>query len=117
MKPFNLEEAIAGKTLITRGGRKVLKFHYFGEEFDECIVAVIEGCKGLNVFYKNGRYFKDEEDINDLCMAEPEIWVNLFYNPTQDAVWLGINRYQTEEEAKEHLTDHKWYQTSIKIKP
>lgn len=118
MKPFNLEEAIAGKPLITRNGRKVLKFHYFDlEGMDECIIALIEGFKSIYVFHKNGRYFKDEEDINDLCMDEPEQWVNVFYNPTQDIVWLGVNRYKTKEEAEEHLTDHKWYQTSIKLKP
>jgi hypothetical protein len=49
-------------------------------------------------------------------MAETGSWINLFYNKTENLVWLGVNRYQTEEEAQENLTDHKWYQTSIKLK-
>jgi hypothetical protein len=116
MKPFNLKEAIDGKPLITRGGKKVLKFHYFDiEEIDESIVAVIEGCKGLNVFHKNGRYFKHEEDINDLFMAGPGKWVNIYYNEHLNHVTTGAI-YQTEEEAKKYNEDVPNFQCTIKLK-
>jgi inorganic pyrophosphatase len=116
MKPFNLEEAISGKPLITRNGRKVLKFHYFDlEGMDECIVAVIEGFKSIYVFHKNGRYFKDEEDINDLCMAEPETWINVYYSKTQDKIYNSV-KYNSEEEAKENIvTTMSSYLTTVQI--
>jgi len=49
-------------------------------------------------------------------MSGPECWINVFYDKDRDMPWLGVNRYKTKEEAEEHITDHKWYQTSIKLK-
>jgi len=117
MKPFDLEKALAGDPVITRDGVPVTEIYHFKTRNDEFnVIGVYRGI--FRIFKEDGR-FGINSDITspmDLFMAEPEIWVNLFYNPTQDAIWLGVNRYKTEKEAQEHLTDHKWYQTSIKIK-
>jgi len=116
MKPFDLQKALAGEPVVTRGGDKVTEIHNFSTRHGEMTVfAIIEG--GFLTFNKNGKHYSGISDSDfDLFMAEPETWINLFYNPTQDIVWLGVNRYKTKEEAEEHLTDHKWYQTSIKLK-
>jgi hypothetical protein len=116
MKPFDLQKALAGEPVVTRDGDKVTEIHNFSTRHGEFTVfAIIEG--GFLTFNKNGKHHAEFiDDDFDLFMAEPEQWINLFYNPTQNLVWLGVNRYKTEEEAKEHLTDHKWYQTSIKLK-
>jgi len=82
---------------------------------DECIVAVIEGFKAIYVFHKNGRYFKDEEDINDLCMAESETWINIYYSKVQDKIWNSV-KYNSEKEAKENIvTTISSYLTTAQI--
>ena len=115
MKPFELQKAIEGEKVITREGKSVTQLTLFDVNNLFLLAAVIDGelCK----FLENGKVWNSGvESHHDLFMAETGSWINLFYNKTQDQVWLGINRYKTEEEAQENLTDHKWYQTSIKLK-
>jgi hypothetical protein len=115
MKPFDLQKALAGEPVVTRGGKKVTQVTLFDVNNYFLLAAVIEG--ELFKFLENGKVNSSGvESQNDLFMAETGSWINLFYNKTENLVWLGVNRYQTEEEAQEHLTDHKWYQTSIKLK-
>jgi len=115
MKSFDLQKALAGERVISRAGKKVTQVTIFDVNNYFLLAAVIEG--ELLKFLLDGKVNSSgEESPNDLFMDETGSWINLFYNPTQDLVWLGVNRYKTEEEAQEHLTDHKWYQTSIKLK-
>ena len=118
MKPFNLDKALAGEPVVTRDGQKIIEIHYFKYVKTKFpLVVHIENNSSVDHYTINGKWTEDFENENlDLFMAEPETWINVFYNPTQDIVWLGVNRYKTEEEAQENLTDHKWYQTSIKLK-
>jgi len=115
MKPFNLNKALLGEPVVTRGGDKVTEIHNFSTRHGEMTVfAIIEG--GFLTFNKNGKHYSGISDSDfDLLMAEPETWINVFYDKDRDIPWLGVNRYKTEQEAQENLTDHKWYQTSIKI--
>jgi hypothetical protein len=115
MKPFDLQKALAGDPVITRDGVPVTEIHHFKTRKDEFnVIGVYKGI--FRSFKENGGFGLNSDSPMDLFMSEPEQWVNVFYNPTQDLVWLGVNRYKTKEEAEEHLTDHKWYQTSIKLK-
>jgi hypothetical protein len=115
MKPFDLQKALAGEGVVTRGGKKVTQVTLFDVNNYFLLAAVVEG--ELFKFLQDGKVNSSGvESTNDLFMAETGSWINLFYNKTENFVWLGVNRYETEEEAKEHLTDHKWYQTSIKLK-
>ena len=115
MKPFELQKALEGEKVITREGKKVTQITLFDVNNQFLLAAVVEGelCK----FLEDGKINSSgSESPYDLFMAETGSWINLFYNKTQDQVWLGVNRYETEEEAQSNLTDHKWYQTSIKLK-
>jgi hypothetical protein len=115
MKPFDLQKALAGEQVITRGGKKVTQLTIFDVNNSFLLAGVIDG--QLFKFLENGKIYNSKiESPNDLFMAENGSWINLFYNKTENLVWLGVNRYKTEEEAQENLTDHKWYQTSIKLK-
>jgi len=121
MKPFDLKKALSGEPVVTRDGDKVieLKHHTRANQDDYCISGIIisDNSSFVETFLINGQLVKNMTECgSDLFMAETGFWINLFYNPTQDLVWLGVNRYQTKEEAEEHITDHKWYQTSIKLK-
>jgi len=115
MKPFDLQKALNGERVISRAGKEVTQVTIFDVNNYFLLAAVIEG--QLLKFLQDGKVNSSgQESPNDLFMDETGFWINLFYNPTQDMVWLGVNRYKTKEEAEEHLTDHKWYQTSIKLK-
>jgi len=120
MKPFDLQKFLAGEPITTLGGHQVVAFRYDTnfEGLHPLKVAIKETTGLISDFQYSidGNPLGTIDSNYILCMKEPEQWLNVFYNPTQDLVWLGVNRYKTEEEAQEHLTDHKWYQTSIKLK-
>jgi hypothetical protein len=120
MKPFDLQKFLAGEPITTLGGHQVVAFRY-DTDFKGLhpLKVQIRECSCL---ISNRQYSIDGSPLGTidsnyiLCMKEPEIWINLFYDKNHDMPWLGVNRYKTEEEAQEHLRDHKWYQTSIKLK-
>lgn len=120
MKPFDLQKFLAGEPATTIGGHKIIGFKYDttdGDLFPLKVIIKVGTYTHLNFQYSiDGQPLGSIDSIFLLCMKEPETWINLFYDKDQDTPWLGVNRYNTEEEAKENLTDHKWYQTSIKLK-
>lgn len=73
MKPFNLQEALEGKPLVTRDGKKVLDFHYFecsNLTSDYPIIAFIEGQIYLNSYTNNGLSVRHRVSDTDLFMYE-----------------------------------------------
>ena len=115
MRPFELQKALEGEKVITREGKNVTQLTLFDVNNQFLLAAVIDGelCK----FLEDGKINSSGvESHHDLFMAETGSWINLFYDKNRDMPWLGVNRYETEEEAQSNLTDHKWYQTSIKLK-
>jgi len=58
MKPFNLEEALNGKTVITRDGRTVSQLHYFDISTFELypIYGVIDGMRNVQTWAKDGTF-------------------------------------------------------------
>lgn len=71
MKPFNLEEAKAGKPVCTRSGRAV-KLIYFNVKGKYPIVGLIqyEDFEDVKAFKKNGEFLGDGfDDSNDLFMV------------------------------------------------
>lgn len=116
MKPFNLEEALAGKPVVNKQGMKVIQLHYFPNiKSNFKVMAHIENNFGVDTFTINGRYSDDISEL-DLFMAEPERWVNIYYSKAQDDVWAS-DFYESEEEAKKCIVSTSSYQTTIKIKP
>jgi hypothetical protein len=119
MKPFDLQKFLAGEPITTIGGHKILSFMYDTTNGDMFPIKVIlidsNGWRFIGQYNEKGHLLGSIDSNYFLCMKEPETWINLYYD--QETAWLGVNRYKTEEEAKEDLTDKKWYQTSIKLKP
>jgi hypothetical protein len=71
MKKFDIKEARAGKSVVTRNGKEA-KVLYFAREVDRFpIVAIIEK-KHVYCYTEEGKFYDDEnhkESKNDLFMA------------------------------------------------
>jgi hypothetical protein len=84
MKPFNLQEALLGKPVVTRSGIPVTQITKFEVDEDSLlsVAGVLHG--NLCVWTKEGLYDIIEGNTNsrDLVMApeKKSIWVNLYFN-------------------------------------
>lgn len=75
-KPFNLEEALAGKPVVTRDGGKVVEIKKMEADFPRCLaVLFIEPCGGKRgLFYtKDGKYATTDHDYDLLMEQETHI--------------------------------------------
>ena len=112
MKPFNLEEALAGKPVQTRDGQLV-KIGAYNPDATKThrVVGWIEG--NVSSWYENGSYVNDEVHIRDLFMA-PEtkvVWVLLFAYDK----YLYSQVYKTEEMAKEKSEGLNYSYTNLGV--
>lgn len=86
MKPFNLKEALEGKSVITRDGAKVLELVHLKKlsQSNYCIAAVVEGKDSMCLYTGTGKYLKAKHDSeHDLFMATPKKYTNVFLNATR----------------------------------
>ena len=80
MKPFNLEEALAGKKVVTRNGQEVTELHLFkNEEVDEPLVGIVDD--SVHCWTKAGEYFDSGNPNLDIFMKKEkkQYWKNLFF--------------------------------------
>lgn len=102
MKPFNLEEAIAGKPICTRKGlpARILDTNLKGRSCP-VVVAILsgDGNEYVQPYRKDGKLFPSLETEDDLVMKSQEHvgWINI-YALRQ----TGENIYLTKEEALSH---------------
>lgn len=76
MKPFNLEEALAGKPVVTTEGKKVTVLHYFEDiRSTYPLLGIMDG-QIIN-FTKEGKYTISSDSVHDLVMQEEEKLVEL----------------------------------------
>jgi len=115
MKPFNLEKALAGEPVVTRDGRKINDLHFFHTLTRDCkLYGVINN--SINAWTHEGKWLSTGvEQPEDLFMAEPEKWINVYYSEEREQAWCG-GVYEYEKEAKENSKKAN-YQTTIKLKP
>lgn len=118
LKPFNIDEARAGKPVYTRDGRKVRIVCFDMENDVYPILALISTNNQRGVPYeimgnytKDGKIVKDSaiEHNGDLMMVadKKEGYVNIY---------KSVNTiFQTEEEAKSHKDDFSNYVKTVKI--
>lgn len=84
MKPFNLEEAKAGKPLITRDGRDAK----FIAHVPECapsfrLICLIDGCGHVTDYCENGSKFPEPRDSREdvfMKTVKTTVYVNLYKN-------------------------------------
>jgi len=91
MRPFNLQEAIDGKPLITRGGKKVLDFHYFKAiKGDSKIYVLIEGNDYPITFHIDGMFAQNIKTEYDLFMyEEPKTYYANVYRYSDDMIQIS----------------------------
>lgn len=104
MKPFNLEEALAGKKVITRDGQEVTQLHLFKNVIlKHSLFGVLDN--NILSWHKNtGRYnINIEYHDDDLFMAseKKEGWINIYNNKNGDRIVGTI--FRTEQEAKNQI--------------
>lgn len=116
MKPFNLEEALAGKPVVTRGGRKITDLHYFRVEDNIFpIYANIEGYKTIDRFTIDGLYDNMvTKHPKDLFMISEEKWTNIYWDDVFKRVF-NAGYYYSEEQAKNHIVKNSNFLRSLKI--
>ena len=70
MKPFSKFEALSGKPVVTRDGKKVTQLKEFEVSGPFQIVGVIEGNTGVNEWTDDGNYYSNHGESHlDLFMA------------------------------------------------
>ena len=75
MKPFNLEEAKAGKKVVTRDGKaaRIVTFNGDSDKFPIVAIVDITICDEVNIYTMSGLYFQSgNEHRLDLFMADDE---------------------------------------------
>lgn len=104
LRPFNLEQAKAGKPVITRDGRSVRIICFDREGYDATIIGLIKQEVGdkeeIGTWNTSGIYF-DVSSPNDLFMAPTKItkWFNI-YKDEEHSFRLGTRLgYSTKEAA------------------
>lgn len=105
LRPFNLEDAKAGKPVCTRDGRKA-RIICFDKKAGRPIVVLVEGGDGNGeyvIFCDDGGYYncKEMPDGSDLMMIpeKKEGWVNVYQGGKLDADYI----YPTKEDAVENI--------------
>lgn len=122
MKPFNLEEAKAGKTVCTRDGKPVRIICYDAKYKNTPIIALIDlNYEELIMAYTNeGKWsFASDNDTNyDLFMVgeKREGWINLYRGYTfSSCTSVDTEVYPTEQDAKIHIEANQDYLATVKI--
>ena len=121
MKPFNLEEYLANpsKKLVTKDGKKVKRVLCTDAMGPYPIVVLIEKSNNTEDFAvqytKEGTYFISGTNNKDLFFAteKHEKWVNVYLRSNGD-LDFG-NTYSSKKEAKDGITSHATYITTVKV--
>ena len=116
MKPFNLEKALAGEPVVTRDGNPVTQLIKFEAIVEDGYLLYGVVNNKIRNFLESGKYDKTFESHSlDLFMAEPERWVNVYFNERINKFWKSTF-YNSEKFAKEVADGNAYYQATIKIK-
>lgn len=114
MKEFNLEEAIAGKPIVTRDGKKVLDFHYFEDvnlKIHHPITVLIEGSIRLDSYTRKGTYYTSGISLNDLLMyEEPKTYYANVYKHPSGRPYTG-HYFESLEELKQIIPPSNYIKT------
>jgi hypothetical protein len=99
MKPFDLEEALSGKRVVTRRGVEATQLHLFNIVNIYKLSAVVEG--ELIQYTIQGEFREDHETGWDLFMATESkfIWINLWQQLHENG------NYVTTVHTREDLAD------------
>lgn len=101
MKPFNLVDALAGKPVMTREGRKVVRIFYAEEACENSQVICVFETGAVFPYYKDGTY-TNSSSVHELVMAptKKEGYVVMFYNNSQKDFLVGTKIWASREDAE-----------------
>jgi len=107
MKPFSKSEALQGKPVVTRAGKKVLYITEVPLDITFPVVAVIESAGGPHIFTSDGNFLKPQSyHAYDLFMAstKKEGWIAFGVHPySLSAAGFATHVWHTEEDAKRYF--------------
>ena len=104
MKPFNLEAALAGAPVVTRGNQQVTELVLLKTlESEYRVVGVVGG--DMYEFTEQGAFHTGREGRLDLFMAPVKRRKWLVYNTTTDT-FCTPQRFDTEQGAVQFLRSH-----------
>lgn len=81
MKPFDINKALAGESVVNGDGKKIEFIAYdSGSPFDCCVMARAHGMSAASLYSLTGKLLGVRGSEFDLFMAPPkrEGWVNVF---------------------------------------
>jgi hypothetical protein len=101
LKPFNLEQALAGAPVMTREGRKVVRIFYAEEACENSQVICVFETGVVFPYYKDGTY-TNSSSVHELVMAptKKEGWVVMFHNNSQKDFLVGTKIWASREDAE-----------------
>jgi hypothetical protein len=109
MKPFSKSEALQGKPVVTRNGKKVLYITEVPLDIMYPVVAVVEGVEEPHIFTSDGNFLKSQDyHTYDLFMAstKKEGWIAFGTNQikisSKGIVGFATHVWSTEDEAKRY---------------
>lgn len=109
MKPFSKSEALQGKPVVTRNGKKVLYITEVPLDIAYPVVAVVEGIGEPHIFTSDGEFSTSHYyHVYDLFMAstKKEGWIAFGVHPySLNAVGFATHVWHTEEDAKRYFKD------------
>ena len=119
MKPFDLKQALSGKPVVTRDGRKVEEIKYFKTANLDLnkVAAVINGV--IHFCNENGSHHPPHEHMADLFMApeKREWWVGLSRVGSTTYSYLATSEKAVIDDASaskaQLLAIHKLYEEEL----
>ena len=120
LKPFNLQEALAGKPVVTRDGRKVVRIAHFPESKQYTVAGLLKGEDSPRTFMDTGKYVSwEEEKDTDLFMAseKKEGWIGIGQGRKYvEKIAFVTHAYGTEQEARDQFIKDSGYTPQAVIK-
>lgn len=102
MKPFNLEQALAGAPVVTRKGCPIVELKYM-QTTDNLAVVRKDDDMLISYFIPcSGKLSNTIDYATDLFMAptKKEGWVGMFYNNSQTDFIVGTKIWASKEDAE-----------------
>mgnify|MGYP003325564635 CR=1 FL=1 len=118
MKPFNLEEAKAGKPICTRDGKNARIICFDRKAKDYPIIALIENnnIEGYHSYKLNGNFCDIDDDLDLFMKEEHHIgYINIYRPSNVKLVESGNYVYMTFKDAKKQMNPFRNYIATAKI--
>ena len=106
LEKFDLEKAIYGAQVITRGGDEVTQLSKFEGVSEYPLVGVLKG--RVNAWTINGCHVIGDKCNEDLFIVGEvqSIWVNVYRKCWDGEIFIGNNRYKSHEDAIEDVKEN-----------